>query len=227
VCETSTSPAPALEATREPMVTARPATLPSCSSHSPTWMPIRASRPSVRTPFTIASAALIARAGAVEGGEEPVAGGVVLVAAVASEFTSDDRVVACEQVTPSAIADPHSVISRADDVGEHDGRQHGLGDERSFFAGDESLDLVCDLVGEENGGGVGAGDAHRLRARDPRRHIHRRGLLLRQGAVEEKRRDVHRGQHIAQTPAEAYELGLTPGTRHMLTRLGEGRSFDS
>lgn len=29
------------------------------------------------------------------------------------------------------------------------------------------------------------------------------------------------------TPAEAFELGLTPGTRHMLTRLGEGRSFDS
>ena len=29
------------------------------------------------------------------------------------------------------------------------------------------------------------------------------------------------------TAAEAFELGLTPGTRHMLTRLGEGRSFDS
>ena len=29
------------------------------------------------------------------------------------------------------------------------------------------------------------------------------------------------------TLAEAFELGLTPGTRHMLTRLGEGRSFDS
>jgi 8-oxo-dGTP pyrophosphatase MutT (NUDIX family) len=29
------------------------------------------------------------------------------------------------------------------------------------------------------------------------------------------------------TRAEAFELGLTPGTRHMLTRLGEGRSFDS
>jgi 8-oxo-dGTP pyrophosphatase MutT (NUDIX family) len=29
------------------------------------------------------------------------------------------------------------------------------------------------------------------------------------------------------TIAEAFELGLTPGTRHMLTRIGEGRSFDS
>lgn len=29
------------------------------------------------------------------------------------------------------------------------------------------------------------------------------------------------------TPAEAFEVGLTPGTRHMLTRLGEGCSFDS
>ncbi len=28
-------------------------------------------------------------------------------------------------------------------------------------------------------------------------------------------------------PAEAFELGLTPGTRHMLTRLAEGRTFDS
>jgi 8-oxo-dGTP pyrophosphatase MutT (NUDIX family) len=29
------------------------------------------------------------------------------------------------------------------------------------------------------------------------------------------------------TLAEAFELGLTPGTRHMLTRIGEGLSFDS
>jgi 8-oxo-dGTP pyrophosphatase MutT (NUDIX family) len=29
------------------------------------------------------------------------------------------------------------------------------------------------------------------------------------------------------TPAEAFEMGLTLGTRHTLTRLGEGCSFDS
>jgi hypothetical protein len=43
-------------------LTASPAILPSWSSHSPTWIPIRASRPSVRTPSTIACAARIARA---------------------------------------------------------------------------------------------------------------------------------------------------------------------
>ena len=29
------------------------------------------------------------------------------------------------------------------------------------------------------------------------------------------------------TLPEAFELGITPGTRHMLSRISEGRSFDS
>src|SRR4029078_3659467 len=63
VCETSPSPAPAAAATRAPITTARPATLPSCTSHSPVCTPARTSRPSPRTSQMIARAQRMARAG--------------------------------------------------------------------------------------------------------------------------------------------------------------------
>src|SRR5215210_40764 len=61
--ETSTSPPPASAATRAPVETAIPASLPSWSSHSPVWTPARISRPSPRIPSTSACAHRIARAG--------------------------------------------------------------------------------------------------------------------------------------------------------------------
>jgi hypothetical protein len=60
---------------------------------------------------------------AVEGREEPVAGGVALVAAEPGELPADDRVVAGEQVAPGAVADPYGMVGRADDVREDDRRQ--------------------------------------------------------------------------------------------------------
>ena len=62
-----------------------------------------------------------------------------------ARLSSDNRVVAGQQVAPGAIADPCSVIGRTDDVGEHDGGQYALRDGRSFFTGDEPLDLVSDV----------------------------------------------------------------------------------
>jgi hypothetical protein len=63
VLETSTSPGAASAATRAPVWTAIPATLPSTSSHSPVCRPARTSMPSARTLSTIAHAQRMARAG--------------------------------------------------------------------------------------------------------------------------------------------------------------------
>ena len=139
----------------------------------------------------------------IEGREEPVADSVTFLSAEVAELTSDDRVVASQQVAPGAIADPRGVVGRADDVGEHDGREHAFRDGRSFFPGDEPLDLVddveCLLVAEV----VVARDAHDPRIGDTRRHVHRlvrrrRVHRLRQGAVEKQSGDAHSRQHIAQ-----------------------------
>jgi len=63
VCETSTSLASAIEATRAPMLTAIPATFESAISHSPVWMPARIGTSSSRMSSLIARAHRIARAG--------------------------------------------------------------------------------------------------------------------------------------------------------------------
>ncbi len=61
--DTSTSPGAASDEIRAPIETAIPATFPSCSSHSPVWIPARTSIPSGRTAAAMAVAAWTARAG--------------------------------------------------------------------------------------------------------------------------------------------------------------------
>ena len=63
VCDTTTSEGPAAAATRAPIDTVRPAHLPSSSSHSPAWMPLRTSIPRVADALGNLRAHLIARAG--------------------------------------------------------------------------------------------------------------------------------------------------------------------
>ncbi len=63
VWETSTSPGPAIAATRAPMCTAMPPIFSPITSHSPVWSPARTVMPNERTALTIAEAHRIARAG--------------------------------------------------------------------------------------------------------------------------------------------------------------------
>src|SRR6266508_155260 len=62
----------------------------------------------------------------IEGGEEPVAGGVELTAAEAGELPTHTRVVLREQLAPAAVAELGQLRRRADDVGEEHRRQHSL-----------------------------------------------------------------------------------------------------
>jgi hypothetical protein len=69
---------------------AMPATLPSCTSHSPVWTPARTSSPNSRMPPTTDWAQRIARAGPSKRREEAVTCGVLLVAAEARKFPSHE-----------------------------------------------------------------------------------------------------------------------------------------
>ena len=69
--ETSTSPGSALAATRAPVWTAIPATLPSINSHSPVCSPTRTSKPRSFTDSVISHAHRIARAGPSKAAKKP------------------------------------------------------------------------------------------------------------------------------------------------------------
>src|SRR5207248_6292103 len=60
----------------------------------------------------------------VEGGEEAVAGRVLLLAAVARQLASNERVMLGERLAPRAVAELGGAHGRADDVGEEEGREH-------------------------------------------------------------------------------------------------------
>src|SRR5205085_4886335 len=64
--------------------------------------------------------------GAVERRKEAVAGGVDLNPAMANELPSDDLVVLLKQLAPPAVTERRSTFARADDVGEHDRREHAV-----------------------------------------------------------------------------------------------------
>ena len=118
--ETSTSPGPASAATRAPMCTAIPPTLPSIRSHSPVWRPARISSPSSTDAFADRAGAADRARRAVERREEAVAGGVDLVAPKPRELTTHDRVMlsrgACARPRPRArtafAVDPTRSVKR-------------------------------------------------------------------------------------------------------------------
>jgi hypothetical protein len=106
-------------------------------------------------------------AGAGEGRDESVTGGVHFEAAEPFEFVTHDGVVVVQQVPPSAVAEHRGALGRADDVGEHDGGEHPLGAETAPHASDELLDLVehrCAVAGPIQG--VGAGKLDEARSAD-------------------------------------------------------------
>ena len=114
-------------ATRAPMCTAIPPSLPSTRSHSPVWSPARISMPSARTASRIDGAHADGARRPVERREEPVAGRVDLAAAEALELAPDERVVPLEQVAPAPVAELRRPLGRADDVGEEHRREHAVG----------------------------------------------------------------------------------------------------
>src|SRR5881392_3213510 len=76
----------------------------------------------------------------VERREEPVTGGVDFVPAKSLQLAPDDGMVALEEVSPRAVAERPRAVRRADDVGEHHGREHAVGVDRLTRARQELLD---------------------------------------------------------------------------------------
>jgi len=107
---------PAWAATRAPTATARPASFPSTTSHSPVWRPTRISRPSDVTASRIAHPQRIARAGPSNpDAKEAVARCVDRLAAEARELAPDRCVVPGEQRRPVA-ARLHGLRRRVDEI---------------------------------------------------------------------------------------------------------------
>src|ERR1700683_1322388 len=63
---------------------------------------------------------------AVEGGKHAVAGAFNLIAAEALEIAPDGSVRTIKQVTPAAVAERNSFLSRADDVCKQHRREHPI-----------------------------------------------------------------------------------------------------
>ena len=85
--------------------------------------------------------------GTVERGEHPVAGRADRATAVDRDLVVHEAIVVLDQVVPATVPKPRGVLGRADDVREHDRRQHSVGVVDSARAGHELLDLVEQRVG--------------------------------------------------------------------------------
>jgi hypothetical protein len=64
--------------------------------------------------------------GAVECGEEAVAGGIHLAATVACQFAPHKRVVALNKVSPGAVTERRRPCCRTDDVSKEESRQDSI-----------------------------------------------------------------------------------------------------
>ena len=64
--------------------------------------------------------------GPIEGGQKAVASCLDLVASVATEFTTDGRIVPGQHVAPAPVTQLGSTRGRTDDIGEQDGDQHAV-----------------------------------------------------------------------------------------------------
>src|SRR5712664_4118844 len=63
---------------------------------------------------------------AIEGRQKTVTNGVHLAAACPAQLTANERVVLLEQLAPTRVAELGHLRSRADDVGEHNRREHAI-----------------------------------------------------------------------------------------------------
>ena len=103
--------------------------------------------PEVSNRFADRLCAPDAARGAVERGEEPVAGRVDLGPAEPAEERSNGAVMTFDEIAPAAVAELRGLRRRPDDVGEHHGREHAV--EVGLLVADlrhEPLDLVEQLV---------------------------------------------------------------------------------
>jgi hypothetical protein len=83
----------------------------------------------------------------VEGGEEPIAGGIDLAAPETSQLFANDGVMPLKQLLPGSIANGARVLGGPDDVGEQDGGEHPLAFGWRPDPGQELLHLVENRVG--------------------------------------------------------------------------------
>ena len=95
-----------------------------------------------RTASTIASAQSIATLGLVNVATNPSPAVFTSRPRNRASSCRDDAVVVVEQVAPPVVAECGGALGRADDIGEHDRREHAFGVQAAACAGDELLDLV-------------------------------------------------------------------------------------
>ena len=108
----------------------------------------------------------------VEGGQEPVPGGLDLPAPVPGQLPADRLLVLHQQVVPAAVPQAGRPAGRVDDVGEQHRCQHPVGVDGRPGPGQELLGQLDDgvLVAEEREVGV-AGQLHEPGAGDALGHV--------------------------------------------------------
>ena len=135
-------------ATRAPMCTAIPATLPSSSSHSPVCRPARTSSPSSPRPRGSR-----ARSGSPAPARRSVAKKPSPAVSISwprkrASSRADQRRGGARAARATPVAELGGALGRADDVGEQHGGEDALGLRRRLaHAGEELLDLVAAPVG--------------------------------------------------------------------------------
>src|SRR5690242_18555090 len=107
--------------------------------------------------------------GPVERREEAVTSNVLLDTPITPEHGAHDRVMAFDQLPPSAVADGRRLLSRANNVGKEHGRQNAI--EFGLLlpdAAEKRLDRIEErLLLARPHGPIVARELHEVRARDP------------------------------------------------------------
>ena len=147
VWETRTSPADAAADTRAPTFTARPASLSPTRSHSPVWIPARTSRPSSGTRSTISRAHEIARAGPSKLAKNPSPAVSISMPRYRASSIRTSSWCRSSRLPPVAVAELRGTLGRIHEIGEEDGRQHGVRNPARRAPLEERLHgLDCELI---------------------------------------------------------------------------------
>ena len=140
--------ASARPATRAPMCTAMPPTLPSSSSHSPVQA-CAYLEPQLADTFADRARTTDRPSRAVEGGEKAVPRCVHLLTSESCELAADRSVVLNEQLPVGAVAELRRTFGGADDVGEEHGCEHPLRHDLAISVHhflEEAFDLADQLL---------------------------------------------------------------------------------
>ena len=215
----STSPESASAPTRAARWTATPPTSSPISSTSPQCSPTRTSKPerAGRVGDRPAAADRASRAG--ERRQEPVAERLHLAPAEPRQLAADRGVVRRQQLPPARVAELRESLRRADDVGEHHGREHAVGLGSRAVPGQELLDLAEHRLGVP--GPRQVIDPRKLDvpgARDPRGELAAGAPVDHAvpASVQDQGRDVDRRQDRPHVDVEEHLedlAGPSPGSR--------------